>query len=89
MSIRTEEEVGQPGGVLAGYVDNGEVKHVDHTTMQPARITTAVREEGGDLGIGALTEDAPIKHTVDDVAHGPRGNEGDAKQHTELGVFLR
>ena len=39
--------------------------------------------------LGAFTEDAPVEHAVDDVAHGARRDEGDAKQHPELGVFLR
>jgi len=89
MVVGAEEEGGQPGGVFAGNVDDGEVEHVDHATMQPSGIAAAVGEEGGDLRIGALAEDATIEHAVDDVAHGSRGDKGDAEHHAEFGVFLR
>ena len=89
MSIGTEEEVGQPRGVFLRHVDDGEIEHVDHLSVQPAGIATAVGEEGRDLGVGALAKDTPVKHTVDDVAHSACRDEGDAKQHPELGVFLR
>ena len=89
MPVRAEEEIGQPCGVFAGHIDNGEIKHIDHTTVQPAGIAATVGEEGRDLGEGALAENAPIEHAVDDVAHGTRRDEGNAKQHTELGAFLR
>jgi len=89
MLIGAEEEVGQPRGVFAGHVDDGEIEHVDHATMQPAGITAAVGEERRDLGVGALAEDAAVKHAVDDVAHGTRRDKGDAEQYAELGVLLR
>ena len=89
VSVGAEEEVGQPGGVLAGYVDDGEIEHVDHLSVQPSGITAAVREECGDLGVGALAENAPIKHAVDDVAHRACRDKGDAEQHTKFGVFFR
>ena len=89
MSISAEEEIGQPGGVLAGHVDDGEVKHVDHPTVQPTGVAAAVGEEGGHLREGALAEDTPVEHAVNNVADGARGDESDAKQHTELGLFLR
>ena len=57
--------------------------------MQPSGIAASVGEEGGDLRVGALAEDAAVEHAVDDVAHGARGDEGDAEQHAEFGVFLR
>ena len=89
MPVGAEEEIGQPCGVFLGHIDNGEIKHIDHTTVQPAGIATTVGEEGRDLGEGALAENAPIEHAVDDVAHGTRRDEGEAKQHAKFGAFLR
>ena len=89
MPVRAEEEIGQPGSILTGDIDNGEIEHVDHTPVQPARITATVGEEGRDFGEGAFAEDAPVEHAVDDVAHGTCCDEGEAKQHAELGAFLR
>ena len=89
MPVWAEEEVGQPRGVFLRHIDDGEIEHVDYLSVQPAGIAAAVREESRDLGVGALTKDAPVKHTVDDVAHSACRDEGDAKQHPELGVFLR
>ena len=57
--------------------------------MQPARITTAIREEGRDLREGALAEDAPIERTVDDITYSACGDEGNAEQHAKLGTLLR
>ena len=89
MPVGTEEELRQPRGVFSRHVNNREIEHVDHAPVQPAGITTAVGEHSCDLRIGALAEDAPIEHAVDDVAHGSRRDEGDAKQHAKLGLFLR
>ena len=89
MPIRAEEEIGQPGGIFLGHIDDGEIEHVDHAPVQPTRIAATVGEEGRDLGESAFTEDAPVEHAVDDVAHSACGDEGDAKQHAELGAFLR
>ena len=89
MPVGTEEKLGQPGGVFSRHVDDGEIQHVDHTPMQPAGITTTVGEQGRDLRIGALAEDAPIEHAVNDVAHGTRRDEGDAEQHAKLGLLFR
>ncbi len=89
MAIWTEEKLRQPGSIFAGHVDDGEIEHVDHAPVQPAGITATVGKEGRDLGVGALAEDAAVEHAVDDVAHGARRDEGEAKQHTELGVFFR
>ena len=89
MPVGAEEEVRQPGGVFFGHIDDGEIEHVDHAPVQPARIAATVGEEGSDLGEGAFTEDAPVEHAVDDVAHRACGDEGDAKQYAELGAFLR
>ena len=49
MVVGTEEEHRQPGGVFAGNVNNRKIKHVDHTSVQPAGIAAAIREEGSDL----------------------------------------
>jgi len=89
MSVGAEEEVGQPSGILAGYVDDGEIEHIHHAPMQPAGITTAIGEECRDLGVGAFAENPPIKHAVNDVAHRACRDEGDAEQYPEFGVFLR
>ena len=89
MPIGAEEEFGQPGGIFAGHVDDGEIEHVDHAAVQPARIAAPVGEERRHLREGALAEDAPVEHAVDDVAHGACRDEGEAKQHAELGAFLR
>ena len=89
MPVGAEEEIGQPGGIFLGHIDDGEIEHIDHAPVQPARIATAVGKEGRDLGEGAFAEDAPVEHAVDDVAHRASGDEGDAKQHTELGAILR
>ncbi len=89
MPVRAEEEIRQPGGILAGDVDDGEIEHIDYAPVQPAGIAATVGEEGRDFGEGAFAEDAPVEHAVDDVAHGTCGDEGNAKQDTELSAFLR
>ena len=89
MPIWAEEEIRQPGGVFLGHVDNGEIEHVDNASVQPARIATAIGEEGRDLGESALAEDAAVEHAVNDVTHGACGDEGNAEQYPELCAFLR
>ena len=89
MSVRTKEEVGQPGGIFASHVDDGEIEHVDHASVESAGIAAAIGEEGCDLRIGAFAEDTSIEHAVNDVAYSARSDEGNAKQHAEFGLFLR
>ena len=42
MPVGTEEELGQPGGILTSDIDDGEVEHVDHASVQPAGIASPV-----------------------------------------------
>ncbi len=42
MPVGTEEELGQPGSIFACYIDDGEVEHVDHASVQPAGIASPV-----------------------------------------------
>ena len=88
MPVGAEEEVRQPGGVFFGHIHDGEIEHVDHAPVQPTRIAAAIGEEGRNMGEGALAEDAPVEHAVDDVTHRACRDEGNAKQHTELSAFL-
>ena len=87
--VGAEEEIWKPRGILFGNVDDGEIQHVDHATVQPASIAAAVGEKGGDLRVGALAEDAAVEYAVDNVAHGTRRDKGEAEQHAESGVSLR
>ena len=88
MAIRSKQEVGQPAVVAAGDVDDGEVEHIDHFAVKPSCIASPFRKQGGHLGVVAGAEELAIKHTVKDVAHGSRDDEGDAEQHPETGVLL-
>ena len=72
MVIGAKQKIGQPTVAVASHVDDGEVQHVDHLSVQPSGVM----------------EDLSVKHAVDDVAEGTCGNEGEAEQHAELGVFL-
>ena len=89
MAIGTKEEIRQPRGIFLCHVNDGEIEHIDHASMQPSGITAAIREQNGQLGEGTLAEDTAIEHTIDDVAHCARRDERQAEQHTKLGVFLR
>lgn len=71
MPVLSKEEVGQPAVVLPGNVDDGEVKHVHHLTMQPTGIM----------------EHLPVKHAVDDVAHGSGSDEGETQHDAEPRVL--
>jgi len=87
MPVGTEEEIRQPSGIFLGHVNDRKIEHVDHAPVQPASIATTIGEQSGYLLVGTLIENASVKHTIDDVAHRARRDEGKAEYHAELGVF--
>ncbi len=73
MPILAIEKVGQPANASLGYIDDGEVKHVNDFAVKPP----------------CIMKNLSVKHAVDNVAQSSRGDEGKSKQHTEFCSFLR
>lgn len=60
-------------------IDDGEVEHVYHFSMEPCGITSAFGQELGHLRVCAFTEEYTVEHAVDDVAQGACQNQRHAE----------